>query len=86
MWIFKWFITYYIYSFPFSLIKYIWNLVIEIGGFALVYFAVSLILNLRALFLNIHDQCDMSEFLQKLRDINIFNKLIKINHVIEYAY
>lgn len=56
------------------------------GGFALVYFALSLILNLRNLLLSINDACDMSEFLQTLKDPITFNKLIKLNSVIEYAY
>lgn len=47
MWIFKWFITYYIYSFPFNTIKYIWNLVIELGGVALVYYALAIVMHIR---------------------------------------
>jgi hypothetical protein len=47
MWIFKWFITYYIYSFPLNTIKYVWNLVIEIGGIGLVYYALALVIHLK---------------------------------------
>jgi hypothetical protein len=60
MWIFKWFITYYIYSFPFSTIKYIWNLVIELGGIALVYYALALVMHIRDKLLQIDDPCDIS--------------------------
>lgn len=60
MWIFKWFITYYIYSFPFNTIKYIWNLVIELGGIALVYYALALVTHIRQHLLKIEDPCDMS--------------------------
>ena len=46
-WIFKWFITYFVYSFPLSTLQYLWNGVIEIGGIAVVYYALSITLALR---------------------------------------
>jgi hypothetical protein len=47
VWIFKWFITYFIYSFPLQTIKFVWDLVIEIGGVGLVYFALGLVMQLK---------------------------------------
>lgn len=86
MWIFKWFITYYIYSFPFNTIKYIWNLVIELGGIALVYYALALVMHLREKMLKIGDPCDMSEFLQELRELNRFNELVRMKDIVEKVY
>jgi hypothetical protein len=42
MWICKWFMTFYVYSFPKELIKYIWDLVIVVGNLGVVMVAVSL--------------------------------------------
>ena len=60
VWIFKWFITYYIYSFPLEIIKYVWDVVIELGGLGLVYFAIALVTHLRLFFLKSEDSCDIS--------------------------
>ncbi len=86
MWIFKWFITFYIYSFPFNTIKYIWNLVIELGGIALVYYALAIVTHIRDKLLKIEDPCDISEFLQGLKELNRFNELIKMNQIITKVY
>ena len=86
MWIFKWFITYYIYSFPFNTIKYIWNLVIELGGIALVYYALALVMHLREKMLKIGDPCDMSEFFQELKELNRLNELVKMKDIVEKVY
>jgi len=47
VWIFKWFITYFIYSFPLQTIKYVWDIAVELGGLGLVYYAVALVRKLR---------------------------------------
>jgi len=51
MWVFKWFMTYYLYSFPLELCKYVWDFVIEVGGIGLVSFAVGLTIELAPLLL-----------------------------------
>lgn len=43
MWIFKWFITAYIYSLPLETIKFIWDYLMVVGGFGLIYLAVSIV-------------------------------------------
>ena len=43
LWIFKWFTTYYIYSFPIEMCQYVWDIVISVGGIGLVKFAVSIV-------------------------------------------
>ena len=47
IWIFKWFTTYFIYSFPLAMIKYVWDIIIELGSIGLIYFALSLVLHLK---------------------------------------
>ena len=86
VWIFKWFITCYIYSFPLQVIKFVWDLMVELGGLALVYFAVSLVVSLRDRMLGIDDACDMSEFMQNLKNLEFFNECVKIDKVIETVY
>lgn len=46
IWIFKWFMTYYIYSFPFEIVREVWDAVMVLGGIGLVYFAVALVTHL----------------------------------------
>ena len=60
VWIFKWFITCYLYSFPIQSIKYVWDIFIEMGSLGLVYFAVALVKNIREKLMEIDDPCDMS--------------------------
>lgn len=60
VWIFKWFITCYLYSFPIQSIKYVWDIFIEMGSLGLVYFAVALVKNIRERLMEIDDPCDMS--------------------------
>jgi hypothetical protein len=73
VWVFKWFITLYLYSFPLQVIRYVWDMVVEMGGIALVYFAVALVLHLKAKMMKVEDFCDMSEFLQTLKTLETFN-------------
>jgi hypothetical protein len=60
VWIFKWFITCYLYSFPIQTIKYVWDVFIEMGSLGLVYFAVALVVHMRNKLIQIDDPCDMS--------------------------
>lgn len=46
IWVFKWFMTYYIYSFPFEVVREIWDAVMVKGALMLVYFAVALVMYL----------------------------------------
>lgn len=43
MWICKWFMTFYVYSFPKEFIKYIWDLVIVNGNLGIITIAVGLL-------------------------------------------
>ena len=43
MWICKWFMNFYIYSFPRELVKYVFDLVVAVGNLGMIKFAVSLI-------------------------------------------
>lgn len=60
MWIFKWFITCFIYSFPLEVVKYVWDVVVERGGLGLVYLAVSIVLELKDILLSTDDSCEVS--------------------------
>lgn len=42
IWIFKWFTTCFIYTFPFELIKYAWEIIIQLGSIGIVTFAIGL--------------------------------------------
>lgn len=42
-WMFKWFMTYYLYSFPLEVAREVWTLVMLKGGIGMVYFAFALL-------------------------------------------
>ena len=88
IWIFKWFITYYLYSFPIEVCKYIFELVINLrqGGIGLVYFAIGLINSLEEQLLQLEDQSDISLFFQDLKELEYFNEIVQINRVMLFAY
>ena len=52
VWVFKWFITYFIYSFPFEMIKYVFDIVIELGGIGLIKFAIAITQELSHILIN----------------------------------
>lgn len=60
IWIFKWFITCFLYSFPVEVIKYVWDVMVERGGLGLVYFGVAIVIGLKEKLMGIGDACDMS--------------------------
>lgn len=43
MWICKWFMTFYVYSFPKEFIKYVWDLVIVNGNLGIITIALALL-------------------------------------------
>jgi hypothetical protein len=42
MWVFKWFMTCFVYSFPFDMGKYAWDLMVQLGALGMVALAFSL--------------------------------------------
>lgn len=60
LWVFKWFITFYIYSFPLEMCQYVWDFVITVGGAGMVSFAVSIVKCLERYLLVVEDPCEMS--------------------------
>ena len=42
MWVFKWFMTCFIYSFPLEMVKYVWEVMITCGSLGVVSIAASL--------------------------------------------
>lgn len=42
MWVFKWFMTCFVYSFPLEMGKYAWDVLIELGGLGIVAMALSI--------------------------------------------
>lgn len=86
MWIFKWFITLFIYSFPLETIKYVWDVLIELGSIGLVYFSLSLVTHLKSSILQCQDPCDISEFFQSIKDLATFNNLVNIKQVVVKTY
>ena len=69
MWVFKWFMTCFIYSFPVEMIKYAWEIMIQLGGLGIVAFAVSISNEIGPHLLQKNDMCDLSEFLKSLSEI-----------------
>ena len=57
IWVFKWFLTYYLYSFPIEMCQYIWDIVLSLGGIGLVTFAISLVNKLQDQLLAVEDPC-----------------------------
>jgi hypothetical protein len=53
-----------------------------LGGLGLVFYAVSMVLNLKKELLKLDDACDISEFLQTLKELQNFNKYLKINEIV----
>ena len=43
-------------------------------------------MDLKEELLKLNDACDISEFLQGLKQLDNFNKYLKIDHIIEFAY
>lgn len=60
LWVFKWFITFYLYSFPLEMCQYIWDIVISVGGIGLVTFAIALVTKLEKHLVLLNDPCDIS--------------------------
>lgn len=86
LWVFKWFITYYLYSFPLEMCQYVWDVVISLGGVGLVTFAVSLVSGLSSTLLLLDDPCDISEFFQTLKQVETFNRHVNIREAVKKAY
>ena len=42
MWVFKWFMTCFVYSFPLEMGKYAWDVLVELGGLGIVTMALSI--------------------------------------------
>jgi len=82
VWVFKWFITYFIYSFPFEMIKYVFDIVIETGGIGLIKIAIAITQELAHILIKEHDVCEISLFFQSLRNVDIFNEYLSINKII----
>ena len=57
VWIFKWFITCFIYSFPLEVVKYVWDLVVERGALGLIYMGVAVVLEIGEKLMEIDDGC-----------------------------
>jgi hypothetical protein len=68
-WVFKWFMTCYLCSFPLEMCKYIWDFVLCTSGLGFIKFAVALVGQLEKQLLKMDDACDLTEFLGSLKEI-----------------
>jgi hypothetical protein len=68
-WIFKWFMTCYLCSFPLEMCKHIWDFVLCTSGLGFIKFAISLVMKLEKYILDITDACDLTEFFSNLKEI-----------------
>ena len=83
---FKWFMTYYLYSFPMPIAKEVWTLVMLKGGIGMVYFGFALLKELEKQLLQFDESTEIIGFLQNLRDLSVFNSLIDTKSLIRRAY
>lgn len=68
------------------MIKYVFDIVIEMGGIGLIKFAIALTQELSHILLQENDVCEISLFFQSLRNLETFNEYLSINKVVERAY
>lgn len=86
MWIFKWFTTCFLYSFPIEMIKYPLDVAIQKGCFGIVTFALGITKELATTLLQMDDVADICVFLSSLKSIECFNKHINLQRVMKSAY
>lgn len=68
------------------MIKYVFDIVIELGGIGLIKFAIAITQELSHVLINEHDVCEISLFFQSLRNIDTFNDYLSINKLLNIAY
>ena len=55
------------------MIKYVFDIVIELGGIGLIKVAIAITQELSHVLINEHDVCEISLFFQSLRNVETFN-------------
>ena len=85
-WMFKWFMTYYLYSFPLEIAREVWSLVMLKGGVGMVYFALALLKELEKDLLGFDEATDVIAFMQNLKDLSTFNSLVDLKSLLKRAY
>ena len=60
MWVFKWFMTCFVYSFPLEIGKYAFDILVNLGGLGMVALAVSLTIELSDVLLQKEDMAELS--------------------------
>jgi hypothetical protein len=86
MWICKWFMTLYTYSFPPELVKYVLDLLIAVGTLGIVTFALALIDQLEPAILQISELSDLNDFFSSLKALETFNRHINMQRLMASAY
>jgi hypothetical protein len=79
IWVFKWFMTYYIYSFPFDVVREIWDAVMVKGAIVLVDFAIALVLYLEPQLKTLVDDVEVAGFFSNLKDQQAFSEFVNIS-------
>ena len=69
MWVFKWFITCFLYSFPVEMVHHLWDAFLQLGTRGLVSFALALTIELAPALLELNDLADLSDYLASLKQI-----------------
>ena len=64
------------------MIKYVFDIVVEIGGIGLIKFAIAITQELTDILIQEHDVCEISLFFQSLRNVDTFNEYLSINKII----
>lgn len=59
--------TYFIYSFPFDIVKEIWDTIIVLGGLGSIYFAVALVAHLEKYLMELEDDVAVATFFSSLK-------------------
>lgn len=78
--------TYYIYSFPFEIVREIWDAVMVKGAIVLVVFAIALVTWLEPQLKELTDDVEVAGFFSSLKNLEAFNETVNITEVIATTY
>lgn len=78
--------TCYAYSFPLEMVKYVWDIVLQIGCLGIVTFAVGIAKQIENELLKKEDMADLSDFFESLKEIEVINRYVNLQIAVAEAY
>lgn len=87
IWIFQWFISFFLYSFPAGFVKRMWDFIICKKEFSMVLIALGIVKCLKKDMMNLinPDEVDFFEYFTNLKDLEFCEVKIDLKKVITYA-